>query len=283
MDADKNVTAIFTQQLLEIWDASLTVSNSGQSQLLYFGKQTGATDGLDNNLQEAELPPVPPTGTFDVRFNFPGNSIASLRDYRSDAETYIKWKITFQPGSGDYPIEFSWDNNYLAQCLGEFTLKDAVNGSLVNINMKNQNSFTLNNSALNSLIIEQYTESQSLDCININVNAGWNLVSIPYKSEYMNVNSLFPDASSSAFGFDNGYVNTAEFENGKGYWLKFDNPETVQICGTMVSQNISVKAGWNIIGPFSQQIQTSQINSSSVGNIISDYFGFSSGIFQLRF
>lgn len=49
-------------------DIPITVINATKSEILKFGLDPTATDGLDVALGENELPPLPPVGTFDARF-----------------------------------------------------------------------------------------------------------------------------------------------------------------------------------------------------------------------
>ncbi len=114
--------------------------------------------------------------------------------------------------------------------------------------------------------------------MTINVNSSWNLVSVPLDVENMAVASLFPQASSQAFEFNNGYVTVDELSNGKGYWLKFDNPGSDSITGMeIINQKIGVQEGWNIIGPFENSVSTSEISSEPDGIISSQFFGFNNG------
>ena len=58
-----------------------------------FGLDRSATDGIDRNLGEEELPPPPPSGVFDARFigddiNMPKLGLGSYRDFRSGDELY---------------------------------------------------------------------------------------------------------------------------------------------------------------------------------------------------
>ncbi len=76
---------------------------------MYFGLDPTATDGIDAALGEYELPPLPPSEIFDVRFI--GSDITPppallggvRRDYRTGTLSYIgikKHELTFQRGTG---------------------------------------------------------------------------------------------------------------------------------------------------------------------------------------
>ena len=66
----------------------ITVSDGVTLQILNFGLDPSATDGIDAALGESELPPLPPSGVFDARFLLPANYlIGSLSDYRLGYDT----------------------------------------------------------------------------------------------------------------------------------------------------------------------------------------------------
>ena len=137
------------------WSNQILVKDAGgteSSQSLTIGQAQNATDSLDLSLGEYELPPPPPISIFDARFNLPTNpQVSSLIDYRDSAKTDIIWIMTFQPGSAGYPMTFSWDSTSFPE--GTFYLKDRINGSFVNVNMKFKSSYILTNPDITSLNI----------------------------------------------------------------------------------------------------------------------------------
>lgn len=116
----------------------------------------------------------------------------------------------------------------------------------------------------------------------IQVTSGWNIVSVPLLLEEMSASSIFPTASSSAFGFSqSGYSQIAELENGNGYWLKFSSNQNVNVTGTVyLSDEVPVQEGWNLIGPFNEIVSVSNINSIPADIIDSDFFGYN-GSYQI--
>jgi hypothetical protein len=113
---------------------------------------------------------------------------------------------------------------------------------------------------------------------NFTVSTGWNIVSVPVLASDMSRGNLFPSAATSAYGFDNGYVASNILENGKGYWLKFDTTQNLQISGSRAASNtIPVESGWNLIGPFDENTPVSGITSSPSGIISSSFFGYNNG------
>lgn len=211
---------------------------------------------------------------FDARFELPVSPLkASLKDYRNDSEQQIDWRTRFQPGTTG-SIVFSWNPANLPAGKS-IRLKDEITGGLVNVNMYNQSSYTLTNTGITSLKIEY---SDPPPCRDFNVLSNWNIVSVPLLAPNMNASTLFPTAISSAFAYNNGYVSTTTLQNGVGYWIKFANAATVQICGLSAnSSDIPVNAGWNIIGPLGTDVQVSAITSVPSGIVVSSYFGYNNG------
>lgn len=134
------------------WQSVITVKdNAGNQQDLIFGQATEATDDIDASLGELLLPPYPPTGVFDSRFQLPVNYSESIIDYRNISQTGITWKIRTQPGSSTYNITYSWNKNSLPA--GTFYLMDMFDGLVFKVDMKNTASYTNTNSALNPVKI----------------------------------------------------------------------------------------------------------------------------------
>lgn len=257
------------------WQGNLAVRDAGNnSATLAIGQGASATNDIDAACGEAELPPIPPAGTFDARLELPVSPVkASLKDFRNDSETAINWRIKFQSGTAGN-IVFSW--NPADFSAGSFALKDEITGALVNVNMRTQSSYTLTNTAITSLKIE--FSRVTMISRDVNVVSSWNIISVPVLADNMNVTSLFPDAASAAFRFKGGYVSAPTLVNGEGYWLKFSNARTYSITGSPITnRDISVNTGWNIIGPFESDVAVSAITSEPAGIVSSAYFGYNNG------
>jgi len=121
------------------------------SQVLYFGLDATATDGIDASLGEAVLPPLPPTGVFDARLNLPNGTESSLKDYRSGSNSFSgakEYKLQYQVGTGTV-INVLW--NFMPGVTG--VLKDLFGGVIVNQSMSGSGSYQVANPALNQLIM----------------------------------------------------------------------------------------------------------------------------------
>lgn len=248
--------------------SSITVTDSdpftGMTQL-FFGQDLSATDSIDAHLLEEELPPLPPSGIFDARLLLPVGNFSSLRDYRNLDKRYLKWRMQFQ---GTPPFHFDWD--FLSLPAGNFHLKDLIGGSLVNIDMKSQGSYTLPLSLpLNQLIIEHSISA----CYSFNVSSGWNIVSLPLSPPDSLTLSIFPTSVSEAFGFNNGYYVANKLEPRKAYWLKFNDNQSAEVCGSTVEDTIHIKAGWNMVGGLDEDIAKTRITTTPAGIIAGNFFG----------
>jgi hypothetical protein len=108
----------------------------------------------------------------------------------------------------------------------------------------------------------------------------WNMVSVPRVVTNYAKTSVFPTATTDAFGFSNagGYAATATLANGPGYWLKFSGAQSVQVNGTSIlSDDFTVEQGWNMIGSISTNVLTNTITSTPGGIVTSQFFAYDNG------
>lgn len=256
------------------WMVNVDVMDAGgteNSDMVVFGTHPEATDGLDIVLGEEELPPLPPAGAFDTRFVLPVTPpVASLKDIRPEGDM-IEWELYFQPGTGGYPITLNWDSANLPE--GQFHIMDPFGGSLVNVDMKAQNSLEVTNTSITTLVIQFSTSITS----EVVVAEGWNLLSVPVLAADMSKDALFPTSTSNAFMFDGGYQIAETLENGAGYWLKFAAAENVSVSGMQNNMPVDVVQGWNLIGPFDMSVMVADITTMPAGIISSNFFGFENG------
>lgn len=113
---------------------------------------------------------------------------------------------------------------------------------------------------------------------SVSLNAGWNLLSVPINLSNMNFSSIFPEATSNAYYYDNGYQIATTAELGKGYWLKFNQALNKDLIGTPQSSvQVNVKSGWNIIGPLHNNVPVSNITTNPPNIISSLFYGYNNG------
>ena len=124
---------------------------------------------------------------------------------------------------------------------------------------------------IQSLLFTPQIISHSMD---VDVNAGWNIVSLPCAVADSFYLSVFPNANpSTLFGWDGAYVAETHLSPCKGYWLQFPATETVAIGGSHIdSCTIDLIAGWQLIGGPSCTVPVSSINDP--GSILQQIFKF---------
>lgn len=211
--------------------------NVGMSGIAYFGLYPGATYCIDPDLGETQpYPPVPPA--FDIRM-IPGFSInhcldlgvfADIRPYvsTSQGETFI---VRFQtsPDVG-YPMTLSWPdlNLYFNQPV---RLTDTRGGSIVDIDMKAQNSISISEEmGVYSLFIKIGDGTHVLTAPNINT-AGALSNSVTQTSADL-VGSVIPNGDSTTAWFEWGA--TTSYGNTSTHFSLGDGITTI-----MINQSIS--------------------------------------------
>jgi uncharacterized protein (TIGR02145 family) len=115
----------------------------------------------------------------------------------------------------------------------------------------------------------------------VQVDSGWNLLSLPTIVVDGRTTILYPSAVTPAFVFGPaaGYDSRDSIENGIGFWLKFSAADTFDIAGTDVfADTIDCQAGWNMIGMIVMPVDTMSIATEPPGLIASEFFEYVTGI-----
>ncbi|MBI2420393.1 MAG: T9SS type A sorting domain-containing protein [Ignavibacteriales bacterium] len=121
-------------------------------------------------------------------------------------------------------------------------------------------------------------QAQQLNCTNIQIKAGWNILSVPRLSVDRAAASLFPGKTSSAFGYINGYVAFDTLQYGSGYWMRFPADGMVNLCGNATGMNsIAIRQGWNIIGAYETPVAVNAVSTTPPQILTSNFFGFDNG------
>ncbi|MBI5022016.1 MAG: immune inhibitor A [Ignavibacteriales bacterium] len=106
----------------------------------------------------------------------------------------------------------------------------------------------------------------------------WNLISLPIDTPLVHKNVYFPEAITAAFEYVGGsYAPLDSIRPGKGYWLKFNSPQTINLSGKpYLSGSFDVQAGWNLIGSISESIPVNSITSTPSGIVTGNFFRYNS-------
>ncbi len=113
------------------------------------------------------------------------------------------------------------------------------------------------------------------------VSAGWNMLSLPQNVTDHSVGTIYPSATSSAYGYGLGYHVLDSIPEGVGYWLKFGSSEIVSMSGSPVLlDSVAVVAGWNLIGSLSFAIPAGSIVQIPDSTLTTGFFGYSSSQYE---
>lgn len=139
------VTPFFAQPVLDI---PLTATDGiGLQSGLAIGVDTSATAGIDPHLGESDLPPFPPAGSFETRFDlapYAGEPLSSYKDYRNAPELpftgVVEYRLIWQLSAGASTFEIS----YTLPAEASITIKDPFGGILYDSgNLSGTGTFTI--------------------------------------------------------------------------------------------------------------------------------------------
>jgi hypothetical protein len=104
---------------------------------------------------------------------------------------------------------------------------------------------------------------------------GWNMVSVPLHVADSRKSCLFPTAASYAFTYETKYVIKDSLNHCGGYWVKFQNADTVRMTGLLCDEDsLHVASGWNMIGSISFPVPIGAIVQHPAGITNGIYFGY---------
>jgi photosystem II stability/assembly factor-like uncharacterized protein len=251
--------------------------NGGELDSLEYGIGVGATDGIDASFGEYELPPVPPVGVLDVRWQIAGTqgTERDIRDTLGGTRQQVIYTGQLQAGGGGYPFVLKWSRQELPT--GTFTLRDGNGGTYFTVNMKQQDSLVISDDQIQVFQIVY----DAGNVVYAAVQQNWNIVSLPVTQDDRRKTVVFPTSVSNAFAYTpTGYASRDTLDYGLGYWLKFSSTQALSLTGgEITSDTIDVLQGWNIIGSISSPVAVGSIIQIPGGIVTSQYFGYTGGTY----
>ena len=218
----------------EIWDFTITVSdNNGNYKTLVIGQGIFATGGLDDCDEQA--PPPPPAGAFDARIS--SGLTDYFKEYRvADQPGGITWLVKYQASTSGDPITLSWDINELPGA-GTWILRDNITGTIVNVNMRIQNTLVVPFSGITQLEIVYTTTRCTVTAIssgNWDSLSTWdtNCTGIPVSTDDVYI------PADLAISFNNAPATVESLTIGTGGSLAFSNSNQL-----LISDNAFVRGG----------------------------------------
>ncbi len=111
---------------------------------------------------------------------------------------------------------------------------------------------------------------------------GWNMLSVPVVLTDPDPDEVFPGASSDVFAYSSsGYFAVDSLVHGRGYWLKFAQPQNIVVGGGVLAEDtLEVAQGWNLVGSITQTVSVDSIIQVPSGIVLSSFFGFAGGVYS---
>ncbi|MBE0572625.1 MAG: hypothetical protein IH618_13865 [Ignavibacteriaceae bacterium] len=278
---------VFAQAAVDI---PLSATDGNTTYALAVGLDLTATNCIDPQLGEYDInwPPLDFAITFDLTpFGCPSGT-NSFRDYRASGNPpafpftgsivhWLWWSVSI-PGT---PIDITYNIPIGA----EMYLRDQINGSLLNLGPFTGQGIAIIPGSYTSIFTRAYLIMEYANISpgaatqsSVLINNGWNLLSVPLAASDMTGTTLFPTAISPFYSYNAGYNQVTTLENGKGYWAKFDSNQSITITGNYVTGNeVSVVQGWNLIGPFANEVIVSEITTVPPNILSSPFYGYEGG------
>jgi hypothetical protein len=255
---------------------------------LSVGLDITATNCIDPQLGEFDIDcGFNPCILFDLApYGCP--AIATFKDYRAPENPpafpytgIIQHTLWWNTSSPSIPIDIT----YNLPSGAVMYITDQIGGSFLNIGPFNGQGVATIPGSYTSIFSKAFLIMEYDNIVpgattqsSVSINNGWNLLSVPLAASNMTGNSLFPTAISPFYSYNAGYNQVTTLENGKGYWAKFDNSQSVTITGNYVTGNeVSVVQGWNLIGPFAYNVVVSGITTVPPNILSSPFYGYEGG------
>lgn len=123
--------------------------NGGGQKTLYLGVDSTATDSIDSNLGESDLPPFPPSGVFEARWILPAGgfngTLRSYRDYRYEPgipfSDIVEYRLKYQGTETADTMFFAWNFPPLITA----RMQDIITGTIIDVFISDSGVYGLTN------------------------------------------------------------------------------------------------------------------------------------------
>ncbi len=189
--------------------------------------------------------------------------------------------LQWNPATGfeSYHVQVALDSEFTAIVFDNSTLS----GQQTTVNsLGNDTKYFWHVNAKNEFGESDWSSSWSFTTgsytVSMLLDSRWNIVSVPVTvPDYRKV-TLFSTSTSSAFAFEGSYTSKETLVNGKGYWLKFENNQNIELVGQLLtSQTIPVNAGWNLVGSIGTPLSADLVTSTPPNMVTSNFYEYSGG------
>ena len=252
------VTVYFTGE----WSASLSVDVAGSSADLIIGLDEEATVGFDVGVGDALVSPAPPNGV-SAYLDHPDNpsSPVDLRKLSTSllpVEYPAEWTLKVQTIGVSGEASINWSSSEIDAIPFNYSVTlDTPSGG---VDMRSGDSYgwVADADTTYTFMISITSEVE----FTLELNIGWNMVSIPVIPDDHSAASVLSDVGffQLVTWSGTGYVPATSFEAGKGYWLLVLEDVNVTITGIPVdSLSLSLSTGWSMIGGTYDEVQAADV------------------------
>ncbi len=116
--------------------------------------------------------------------------------------------------------------------------------------------------------VQQISVEQAVD---VELSAGWNMVSVPVEAADMSVDAIFPDAEAVYWWnpATKSYTVPTTIEPEKSYWVAMTSADTVTVSGTLVAEwTDELAAGWNMAGSvYGDPVDVADLSDDPSGSV----------------
>jgi len=240
------ITALYSKNDQNGWQAKILASGE---------KLKGASEcdviiGVADEAVRLETPPSPPPEySVDLKV-YPESLDEEYQTliYQNNQKAY-RWYLGINPHGNLLPLAprkstLSWNPTNFSPD-GFYQLRNGLDGRIVVNDMRTITSYDV--TGPNSVQFFTVTWGFNIS-VEMDLSAGWHLISIPFIPEDNSLTSLFPDASV-AYKFDGRYELADSLEPGLGYWIKLKDGGVYHFSGQdFVNYSKKLESGWHLVG-----------------------------------
>ena len=264
MNGDRQLACVFRQPSPLMCQTTIRINGAAMNGLSYeeWLNQGGDENvlvnsftvqiGLGEQPELLEAPPDPPEYSVSVKlWNPDGWKGPFFRDIRSGEAVAQKWVLGISPHGNIEPAEpgtamLNWDPASLCS-EGTYRIREGHDGSgnVVVPDMRTVSAYKISGGEeLQYFSIEYFRDTP----VDMELTAGWNLISLPVSPDDNQLSSLFPEATV-AYKFDETYQPVQQLYPGIGYWVKVPEDKTYKISGQPFRQySLELSEGWHLMG-----------------------------------
>ncbi|HJM47907.1 MAG TPA: T9SS type A sorting domain-containing protein [Candidatus Marinimicrobia bacterium] len=190
--------------------------------------------------------------TYEVVGDTSGLSLVSLQTAYTDEDNHF-------PINSEFSIYQDWDLLYSGNLISyDHSYSDGSNFEIIlPLDSGTYEVVTFFNDGMDS--VENSTTINigggNFD-YDVSIISGWNLVGLSVNMELPGQLSVFPSSvDETLYGYSDSYFLTDALVPGFGYWLRFDEGDSVTVSGNVINEvAISLTEGWNLIAGPSEDV-----------------------------